>query len=98
MKVRALEKTYYDRRDRMPGDIYDMDDREEAQAKLLAILGKIEFVQAAPGSLLDAPKQTAYVTAHVTQEAEPEAEPEKPNINPATGKRFYRRRDMRPEK
>jgi len=104
MRVKALVKTYYDRRDRMPGDVYEMDDREDLQIRLLCSLGTIELVKK------EAPK---YETKVMEPEPEPAAaaEPEQasseqapmtsesnaltPLNNPSPR---YRRRDMRARK
>lgn len=101
MRVRALQKTYYDRRDRMPGETYEMDDREEMQAKLLQAIGTIEIL----------PTQRPAVEARVV-EAEADAgggsvdddRPTDPAAAddatepPRRGRQFYRRRDMRAQR
>jgi hypothetical protein len=108
MRVKALQKIYYGRQDRQPGDTYDMDDREAAEAKILAVLGKIEIVASAPESKKsEAPVKTEpttrYRAAALSAEEEPSASAEPmttENTGALTGgerKRFYRRRDMKAE-
>lgn len=93
MRVRALQYMYYDKKGREVGDEYEMDDREESTAKLLATLGKIEIVGEAKAA---AP---AYRTAAVKAE-EPPPPPAEPmttdtiHAEPGT-RRYYRRRDMK---
>jgi hypothetical protein len=95
MRVKAIEKTYYDRQDRMPGDVFEMDDRESVQIKILSVLGKIEVLNASEKT--QAPSYTAKIV---------EAEEEEPRKSGAmttegdslTPRRVYRRRDMRAER
>jgi hypothetical protein len=94
MQVKALQYMYYDRREYQAGDTYEMDDREEATAKLLAVLGKIEIVKAAVTDVGTAP---TYETAAVVAE-EPAAVDDTPAPESGERKRYYRRRDMRAEK
>ena len=92
MKVKAVQSMYYDRRMREPGDVYDMDDREEATAKLLEMLGKIEIVKSTEAPTPPPQYETAELKA-----VPPPSEPELPD-NDVMGKRVYRRRDLRAEK
>jgi hypothetical protein len=93
MRVRAKAPMYYSRRMYAVGDEYEMDDREHGEAKILSVLGKIDVIQAAPAYQATAMK------------AEPEPEPEPVPAAPMTteddaltGKRIYRRRDMRAQR
>jgi len=45
MKVRAITKMYYGRRDRLPGEVYEMDEREHSEVNVLVALGKLELVK-----------------------------------------------------
>jgi hypothetical protein len=102
MRVRAVQKIYYGRRDRHPGDTYDMDDREESEAKILAAIGKIEIL--GPEAKKPAPA-VEYRTAALEPEPAPAAAEAKPMTTTEDDealtsgtKRYYRRRDMRAEK
>jgi predicted alternative tryptophan synthase beta-subunit len=97
MYVKALQKMYYVRRNYDIGDVYEMDDREEGEAKILALLGKVEIVK--KPAVVEAPKYQAA-------DLKPEGWPPKPeqateatdsSDNPDRPRRTYRRRDMRPE-
>ena len=112
MKVRALKKTYYAKQDRMPGDVYDMDDREHDAIKVLTLLEIIEVVREEVKQ--PAPYQTRALAADQSEQSEqpeqqseappppdPASEPMATEENPlvSTGpRRTYRRRDMRAEK
>jgi hypothetical protein len=72
MKVRALQPGYYAQQQREPGDEYEMDDREEKEAKVLAALGKIEILGADDS---EQPKQ---------RQPEPPQEPPKSPAQPMT--------------
>ncbi len=109
MKVRALEKMYYDKRDRMPGDVYDMDDRESSAINLLVAIKKIEIVadEPAPASAAAAPTYTTKVMQPEQPVAQDKTQSEMPpgpmttdNTEGLTGgpRRIYRRRDMRSER
>lgn len=101
MRVKPLQKMYYNRREYAVGEEYEMDDREEAQVKLLVALGKLVIVPA--------PKQSSsYHTESMTVEpaaSEPVKEEDSSLISesqisdPETGhrRRHYKRRDMRAE-
>ena len=45
MRVKAKQYMYYARKEYQAGEEYDMDDREEQDAKLLQALGKIEIIK-----------------------------------------------------
>lgn len=110
MRVKAKQYMYYDRRGYQAGEEYDMDDREEATAKLLSTLGKIEILsikadQSKPQTQSAQPAQT-YRTANLQSEDQHQSQPST-KVDPMTTegdaltgpeKRTYRRRDMRPEK
>jgi hypothetical protein len=98
MKVKAIEKMYYGGRDRMPGEVYEMDDRQGVEINVLCLLKKIELVKgeapteqsaaATPTESIDLP--LTYRTSDLkAEEPQPEEEP--------TKRRYYRRRDSRAE-
>ena len=90
MKVRALEKIYYERRDRMPGEVFDMDDRESVNIRLLCVLKKIELVGR------DEKVETAAMRPmDPPPERKDESPPAEASQDPER-RRQYRRRDMRP--
>jgi hypothetical protein len=101
MRVKAIQRMYYDKKDRLPGEEYEMDDREYGEAKILAVLGKIEIM----------PKETVaarrtYETAAVKAEDQPEEKPAAPvamttdnsDALVSSPRRQYRRRDMKAER
>lgn len=88
MRVKALVPMYYDRRMLAVGEIYDMDPREEAAAILLEKLGKIVRLSE------EAPPPRQPESIHVEQTTTIETS----TLPPDTGKRTYRRRDMRAER
>lgn len=105
MRVKALKKTYYNRRDVLPGETYEMDDREEAQARALEAIGTIEILKG------DQPKQPPpqqLRTASLKPESATLGGAESSSqVGPMTtsdsglvpsAKRFYRRRDLKAEK
>lgn len=97
MRVKAIQRMYYGKQMREPGDVYEMDDRESNEAMILSTLGKIEIVK-------DETATPKYRTAALKAE-EPTEEPKRPaqpmttEDNPLVGgqRRFYRRRDMKAE-
>jgi hypothetical protein len=99
MRVKALQEMYYDKRMRAVGEEYEMDDREEATAKLLEILGKIEIAKKEILGQIE-----KYRTAAMTPaEPEPPSAPAEPMTTEntealGTEPKRYRRRDMRAEK
>lgn len=99
MHVKALQKGYYDRRDRMPGEVYEMDDREADQAKLLSILGKIEILPVGyitRAMKVEEPKQQQLAEQPVEQPVElPSTEVAPMTTDSLTPRNRYRRRDMR---
>lgn len=97
MRVKALQKGYYNRRDRMPGEVYEMDDREEAQAKLLSILGKIEILPGHTTRAMKAeePQQPTEPAADQTTEPSTEVQPMTTDSLTSPHTNRYRRRDMR---
>lgn len=102
MRVKALKKMYYARREYQTGETYAMDDREEQEARTLALLGHIEILPAVVEK--ERASSLSYQTAAVTPEADKPAEPvaqieaqEEPPKR-AAPKREYKRRDMRPQK
>jgi hypothetical protein len=100
MRVKALQYMYYARREYHVGDEYDMDDREEAEARLLQTLGKIQILDRkleAQKKIVEAP---SYRAAELKAEPEPpSAEPMRAEDSALTGpRRYYRRRDMKAEK
>lgn len=104
MKVKALKKTYYNRRDVLPGETYEMDDREEAQARALEAIGTIKILKG------DQPKQQQTRVQTRAMDAEPAKEepPQSTAVGPMTTdsglvpgegtRRIYRRRDLKAEK
>lgn len=102
MKVRALVKSYYNRRDVQAGEEYEMDDRERGEANILVALGKIEILE---GVTMAKPIMRQQL---MTRAEEPEQQAEEPTklVGPMTtdsalvppGRRTYRRRDMKAEK
>ena len=101
MRVKAIQKIYYDRRDRMPGDVYDMDDREMSEARTLAALGKIEILPSEPVKRQEPPPKPVVATSSAPDT------PEQPKIESkimttetsgdlvGQSRRYYRRRDMK---
>jgi hypothetical protein len=89
----------------MPGDVYDMDDREEVSINVLCLLGKIERIADAQIAAAKKPAQPdrTYPTAALEPQPEAgraqgeEASGEEESDAP-TKRRYYRRRDLRPEK
>jgi hypothetical protein len=100
MRVRALTSMYYSRRMYAAGDNYEMDDREEGEAKILQALGKIEIIKPTAGSVFDAPKYESAAIEAEPEAPEPTSEPMTTDGDVFTGerKRTYRRRDMRADK
>jgi hypothetical protein len=90
---------YYNRRDIKPGETYEMDDREEGEAKILSALGKIEILK----------QQRVEVETRALQPEQPKQEPlPKPTaVEPLSTesaealttptRRTYRRRDLKAE-
>lgn len=90
MRVKARQSMYYGRRMRAIDEVYEMDDREESEAKILAALGKIEILPA------EEVKQQHHAAAIKAEDPPSLPEPmttETSVIEP----RRYRRRDMRSE-
>ena len=111
MRVKALQKMYYNRRDMMPGEEYEMDDRESGEVNILVALGKIELVKEEPKEQ-PKPAAPAYRTKQMTaaDSENPPSEDPPPRTGPAQvmttdnsglmgpEKRTYRRRDMKAER
>ena len=77
MRVRAITTIYYSKHQYEPGEEYDMDDREEGEAKILHALGKIEII--------DLPKQkTAKPAPLQTKVPEYQTRAMEPTIDEAT--------------
>lgn len=93
MKVKALQYMYYQRREYQAGDEYEMDDREEGEAKLLATLGKIEILKAEQNT----DDKPFYRTMMEKPEATPKEVPQE-EASKDDGRRTYKRRDMRSER
>src|SRR5262245_57463743 len=102
MKVRARQKTYYAGRERLPGDEFEMDDRQHVDIKILTVLGTIEPVEQEEARPAAAPTYRAAAMV-----PEPKAEEPKPAAQVVTTeaaeplspeRRVYRRRDMRAER
>ena len=95
MKVKALEKYYYSRREYQPGETIEMDDREAANVDILCKLGKLERVKKEevkkPETVVVPRREEGDYTAQSLQ-ADEQAE------DGDTSRRRYRRRDMRAEK
>jgi len=89
MKVRAITKMYYGRRDRLPGEVYEMDEREHSEVNVLVALGKLELVKdeekmPVPYMGIDYEKEIAFEetkTESIEPEKaeEPQEEPEPPS-------------------
>jgi hypothetical protein len=103
MQVKAIQKVYYAGRDRNPGEVFEMDDRQYTDINILCVLGKIEKVATATAK----PTRT-YQTADLSAQKEPQEPVEKPKETGVpkvmttesglpTGRRYYRRRDMKAE-
>lgn len=100
MRVKALQKFYYNRRDMLPGESFEMDDREAGEAKILATLGKIEILkqtmEAQPAKQPQKQEQAAPETLPPFQE-------QRAAVGPLTTdsgmpmRRQYRRRDLKAE-
>jgi hypothetical protein len=100
MRVKALQKFYYNRRDMLPGESFEMDDREVGEAKILATLGKIEILkqtmEAQPAKQPQKQQQAAPETLPPLQE-------QRAAVGPMTTdsgmpmRRQYRRRDLKAE-
>lgn len=105
MLVRAKQKMYYDRREHLPGETYEMDDREYVNINVLCLLGWIEKVTDDQTSKKPEPAP-AYKTAAIKPEPAPvdieddekEEGAQTHQGRDATVRRYYRRRDMRPDK
>jgi hypothetical protein len=112
--VVAKEKIYYGGRDRHPGEVFQMDDRQEIDINIMTVLGKIEKVKSAAPYRDKAmrpapPPAKEEAPPEVPPQASQEPPPDPPKVmttegNPLTGsespasKRFYRRRDMRSDR
>jgi hypothetical protein len=94
MRVKALQPMYYSRQMHAAGDEYDMDPREEAEAKVLALLGKIELLSFAKN---ESKNITENITPPLTYSVAAE-EPEPDNEEEPRKRGYYRRRDMRAER
>lgn len=96
MRVKSLSRdNYYDRKMRPVGEVYEMDDREEANAIILEKLGKLEIMRekaAPPPKPAPEPRPAAQVVE--TKSDAPEEPAEAPESS-SPGRRTYRRRDMR---
>lgn len=105
MRVKALQKIYYNKQERAVGDEYEMDDREEGEAKILATIGKLQILEDEPAKPVATPVPEG-VTSRALGPQEEQPQPSKP-IEPLTtesaapltqGKRgYYRRRDLKAE-
>jgi len=112
MEVKAIEKIYYGGKDRYPGEVFEMDDRQYVDINILLVTGKIEKVRSITE---DAPKYRTKVmepqppkdTANLKEEPPPETSPtqqgpmtteDNPLSSPSQSRRIYRRRDMRSER
>jgi hypothetical protein len=101
MRVRALMPMYYSRRMYAAGDNYEMDDREENEAKILQALGKIEILKPTASAVTAAPTYQSAALTVESEAAEPAPAEPMTTENAELGlepKRSYRRRDMRAEK
>lgn len=99
MRVKALQKMYYNRRDVLPGEEYDMDDREAVTANLLHALGKIEILKPKVGAQI-VPARTVQPVAAPVEEPKPAPAPmttEGTGDALTGGRRQYRRRDLKAE-
>jgi ribosomal 50S subunit-recycling heat shock protein len=92
MRVKALEKLYYDRRDVHPGDEYEMDDRESNEIKILEALGKIKVL----GPAKPEPEPAAEPEPVNIEESEEQVDENELHISRSHGR--YRRKDLRSEK
>jgi hypothetical protein len=104
MRVRAIEKTYYNGQDRMPGDEFEMDDREAVDINILTVLGKIERINDPKAEDHRARAPTTYQTTAAQPEPKPRAKEDETEAGGKEGetqgperRRYYRRSDMRPE-
>jgi hypothetical protein len=97
-RVKAVQIYYWAGRDHAPGEIFDVDEAERGQFQFLHdhIPGVIEMLPDEPE------KKVTVAVEHTTEfpreqilHPEPELAPQvkqASNINPATGKRYYRRK------
>lgn len=102
MRVKALQKFYYNRRDMLPGETFEMDDREAGEAKILSTLGKIEILkqtmEAQPAKQPQKQQQQA-----APPETLPSLQEQRAAVGPMTTdsgmpmRRQYRRRDLKAE-
>ena len=97
MKVRAIERYYYSRREYQPGEIVDVDDREEGSINILCALGKLERVKDESSKRPENKPEVTKIEEtikddYVSQAIKVEDEEDSPR------RRTYRRRDMRAEK
>jgi len=99
MRVKALQKFYYNRRDMLPGETFEMDDREHGEAKILATLGKIEIVQ----QTMQAQPAKQPQKQELAPDTLPSLQEQRAAVGPMTTdsgmpmRRQYRRRDLKAE-
>src|SRR4051794_28487646 len=103
MRVKAIQKMYYNRRDMLPGEEYDMDDREQSEANILFVLGKIEIISRPQQTLPTAQRVSQAPQEEPQQQSEPHHQTdlamttETFNSDPPKAPR-YRRRDLRAQR
>jgi hypothetical protein len=97
MKVRALKKYYYDKREYEAGEEFEIDDRQYTDINILIALGTIEKT--------DQPQSVkSLTTTYETRTIEAEKSEPGPMTTESAGaltggqRRRYMRRDMTPEK
>lgn len=105
MRVKSLHRdNYYDKQQRVVGDIYEVDDRDEANQKLLEKLGRIEILKDEPPQPKPAPEPEPAPPQ--PEQAQPQEAPPSTQVEPMTTddgltppmRRTYRRRDMKAER
>lgn len=111
MRVKALKYYYADKQEHHPGEEFEMDDRQSAEINLLCTIGTLEKVSsgAEKPNLSSQTVQTRSLQSEEPQSEEPQQQssPVEPMTTentsglvptPTDRKRYYRRRDMTPEK
>jgi hypothetical protein len=97
MRVRAIQRMYYGRRMREPDETYEMDDREESEAKILVALGKIEILKEQIAKAAPAKIETRALKAEEPPAPTPAKVMSTETAPELTPRRYYRRRDLKAE-
>lgn len=102
MRVKAPKYYYVDKQEHHPGEEFEMDDRQSSEINLLCAIGTLEKVS----SGAEKPQLRPQVLqTRSLQSEEEQPKPAVPMTTENTGdalasdrRRYYRRRDMTPEK